>query len=656
MRQPEHGSFQVEGKDQVVGGESASDASNVVTRDIEPRAEPQPSTVLAELRNLLPSGTVPLPKPDWQRTDDPRQDGWMTEHYADEAKHLLSDLIEAVLSEDGDAATTWGLAHGDPDPVVQTLTPPLAEVFTWRGVHVTRWAANGESALSQNGGFDAAESSEPINGAGSAELQSRQNVAARTGAANLYQAITQWQQTWAEYTNRRHEVKVFRILPTTEGFVTHQYIAVSGRNAESLLEQHATWVADWRVDSASGHLRLQALRPTALEQVRSELAKPWFNEITPSVLGANTCYPEQLLYGLNHWIDRTQDMRYFSPLGNPGLAVGDVNGDGRDDVYLCQEANLPNRLFLQQPDGTAIEVSADWGVDWLEGSRSALLTDLDNDGDQDLCVAILGGIVVASNEGDHFRVREVVSTHDDTTTITAADYDQDGDLDLYVCVDYPNDFFASSREAPVQGGAANRVYHDANNGGRNSLFRNDGQFRFTDVTSESGLDVNNRRYSWAACWEDVDDDGDPDLYVSNDFGRNNLYINHQGSFTDRAAEAGAEDIASGMSAAWGDVNRDGRMDLYVGNMFSSAGGRVTFQDEFKANADESIRSRLRQFARGNSLLMNSGDGTFQDVSEDAGVTVARWAWSSNFIDVNNDGWQDLAVANGYITADDTGDL
>ena len=369
-----------------------------------------------------------------------------------------------------------------------------------------------------------------------------------------------------------------------------------------------------------------------------------------------------MLYGMNHWLERWQDTRYFAPLGNPGIAVADVNGDGRDDLYLCQEANLPNRLYIQQPDGSVRDESAAWKVDYLAGSRSALLLDLDNDGDQDLAVAIMGGVVVASNEGDHFQVRDVLASDDDTSSLTSADYDLDGDLDLYVCVDYPNEHYAAIGEEAdgmvVQGGAANRVYHDANNAGRNSLYRNeirDGQWRFVDATVEAGLDENNRRFSWAAAWEDYDNDGDQDLYVANDFGRNCLYLNEGGRFRDIAAEVGVEDSAAGMSADWGDVDRDGRMDIYVANMFSSAGSRITEQPEFKEGVDAEIKRRWRQFAMGNTLFKNDGSA-FRDVSSDAAVTLGRWSWSSNFLDVNNDGWSDLAVANGYITTDDTSDL
>ena len=104
----------------------------------------------------------------------------------------------------------------------------------------------------------------------------------------------------------------------------------------------------------------------------------------------------------------------------------------------------------------------------------------------------------------------------------------------------------------------------------------------------------------------------------------------------------------------------GWMDLYVSNMWSSAGNRIAYQSRFlSAGADRSTLGSFRRHARGNSLFVNAsqqGAERFTDISTDAGVTMGGWAWSSRFVDINNDGWEDLLVANGYITQDDDRDL
>ena len=227
---------------------------------------------------------------------------------------------------------------------------------------------------------------------------------------------------------------------------------------------------------------------------------------------------------------------------------------------------------------------------------------------------------------------------------SVVDLDLDGDLDFYVVT------YGDRIHSPPD------VYHDANNGGTNVLLRNDDNWNFVDVTTESGLDENNHRWSFAASWEDFDDDGDLDLYVANDFGRNNLYQNSDGQFSDIAAKVGVEDVAAGMSASWADFDHDGRMDVYVGNMFSSAGLRITGQSRFQKRATSTIRDEFRRHARGNTLFRNTGSGHFDDISVDAGVTVGRWAWASKFVDINNDSWEDLVVANGFVTSHETKDL
>ena len=112
-----------------------------------------------------------------------------------------------------------------------------------------------------------------------------------------------------------------------------------------------------------------------------------------------------------------------------------------------------------------------------------------------------------------------------------------------------------------------------------------------------------------------------------------------------------------MSATWGDYDNDGLFDLYISNRFSSPGNRIAKQARFLANEDASTRDLFVRHARGNSLFHNLGPSKgFVDVSVAAAVTQGRWAWGSAFADFNNDGWQDLLVANGFITQEDTGDL
>jgi hypothetical protein len=96
--------------------------------------------------------------------------------------------------------------------------------------------------------------------------------------------------------------------------------------------------------------------------------------------------------------------------------------------------------------------------------------------------------------------------------------------------------------------------------------------------------------------------------------------------------------------------------VYVGNMFSSAGLRIAKQEAFQQRASSRVRGEFQRHARGNSLFRNLGNGTFEDVSVDAGVTIGRWAWGSKFVDINNDGWEDVVVANGFVTGHQTKDL
>jgi len=607
----------------------------------------------APLTARLPSG----PEPSWDQIDDPARDGWDTEVFQVEAGKQLKALGQLLTGPDA-----IGVQHvADlivPDFSCGALQPGgLVTAFEDRTFKIERLPA--ATAAPQSGGGSDDEPS----------LEAELPLHGAEGLAGALQAVS---ARFAGATDRRFEVKVFRVVPALGEVSTRQYISISGRTPTGVIEQHATWTVRWAPSAAGTAPRMRSILVDEFEQaVGRQSGGALFADCTGSVLGRNAGYSEQFLQGMNHWFERTQETRYFSLLGTPGLAVGDVNGDGLDDLYVCQEAGLPNRLFLQDRDGTAREVSEGWGVNWLEPSRGALLVDLDNDADQDLVVAILGGVVVAENNGEgRFQIREVLETGDDTMSLSAVDYDADGRSDLYVCVYSANKELDPADAGGLPGASTGNLLHDANQAGANSLFRNeisgDGTWRFTDVTNETGLDVNNRRWSFAASWDDFDNDGDPDLYIANDYGRDNLYRNDPAGakgnetggvrFVDISEAARVESAASGMSISWGDYNRDGWMDAYVGNMWSSAGNRVMFQDKFKPELRPEIRERFQRLARGSTLLRNLHTGVFDDQSAPAAVEVGRWAWSSPFVDVNNDGWEDIVVANGFITADDTGDL
>ena len=155
------------------------------------------------------------------------------------------------------------------------------------------------------------------------------------------------------------------------------------------------------------------------------------------------------------------------------------------------------------------------------------------------------------------------------------------------------------------------------------------------------------RNTYQAAWGDYDGDGDPDVYLSNDFAPNQLFRNDRGgSFSDVTSATGWADYGFGMGVSWGDYDNDDRLDLYVSNMYSRAGNRVV------KGAGE-VDSRVVKAAAGNSLLRNEGE-RFKRVSglKTPALEVARagWSWGGQFSDLDNDGLKDLYVLSGYYTA------
>jgi len=468
------------------------------------------------------------------------------------------------------------------------------------------------------------------------------------GAAGAVAALRDLRAFFGENDVLTAKFKTIAVVEDESTSRTSCYAFFKTVDARPARQLHATWRCEWNtsagVDSAP---KLLSIEIDSYEESVSDA--PLFEEATSTVFAGVESFERQLAPSLEHWAGRIERQLGMSVIGHEGLALGDVDGDGLDDLYVCQPGGLPNRLYVRSADGSLRDTSREAGVDFLDASRGALFVDLDNDGDQDLAVELDPWLLLLENDGTGRFVERARSEVASTTSLSAADYDGDGDADLYCC----------GYVLPDAANVTPLPYHDANNGRPNTLLRNDidsDGWKFVNATAESGLDENNRRFSFAASWEDYDDDGDLDLYVSNDFGRNNLYRNDGGRFKDVAAEAGVEDMAAGMGVSWGDFDRDGRMDLHVSNMFSSAGERVTYQRRFLDGASEQTLESYRRHARGDSLFRNLGDGRFEDVSEHAGITMGRWAWGAVFLELDNDGWPDLFVPNGFVTGEDPEDL
>ena len=406
-----------------------------------------------------------------------------------------------------------------------------------------------------------------------------------------------------------------------------------------------SWEIEWR--------ELRVHRWKSNEETRSRSSAPWFTDITAGALHGNPSYAEQLLRGVDHWRTVLDSACGIDIYGHNGISIGDVDSDGFDDLYICQPAGLPNRLYRNRGDGTFEDITEKSGVGLLDNTACALFADLNNSGRQDLVVVRASGPLLFLNEGDGtFRLKpdafHFASAPQGTFTGAAiADYNRDGLLDIYFCL-YVYYQGTDQYKYPTP-------YFDAQNGPPNFLMHNNGDGTFNDVTSATGLDKNNTRFSFCCGWNDFNHDGWPDLYVVNDFGRKNLYRNNgDGTFTDVAAQAGVEDVGAGMSVSWFNDLHVG--DLYVANMWTAAGERISHQPEFKSHLPETVRALYRKHAMGNSLFRAKSDGGFTDATQSAGVGIGRWSWSSDVWDFDHDGFPDLYVTNGMLSGPIRDDL
>ncbi|HUF29066.1 MAG TPA: CRTAC1 family protein [Gemmatimonadaceae bacterium] len=317
------------------------------------------------------------------------------------------------------------------------------------------------------------------------------------------------------------------------------------------------------------------------------------------------------------------------------VSVADFDGDGWPDLYFTNSRfGEPNALYRNRGDGTFEEVAARVGLADAnrpgEGvSMGAVWGDFDNDGHEDVLVYRYGYLALFRNvEGRHFEDVTAAAGLRRWVNSNGAiwlDFDRDGLLDLYVTAYFREDVDLWNLEST-------RIMHNsfefATNGGRNLMFRNLGDGRFEDVTDRLG--VGSTRWTMAAASADFNQDGWPDIYLANDYGPEELYLNDGGRRFVLTTAGLESESKSGMSVTVGDVFNRGRLDVFVTNI--SARGYL-FQN--------------------NNLRMNqlADRGRFTNVA-DAVVADAGWAWGAQFGDLNNDGAGELFVANGFISANE----
>ena len=335
-----------------------------------------------------------------------------------------------------------------------------------------------------------------------------------------------------------------------------------------------------------------------------------------------------------------------------GVAIGDINNDGLPDIFFCGNL-VSNKLYLNQGGLKFIDITESAGLD-SHGSWSTGVTmvDLNADGLLDIYVC-KSGAPGGTNRYNHLYINNGDLTFTEQAqayglnilglSVQAAffDYDRDGDLDCYLL----NNSIKSIGNYEVAAGM--RLIPDSL--GANMLLRND-QNVFKDVTLSSGIYSSEIGFGLGATVGDINLDGWPDLYISNDFfEKDYLYINQQdGTFEDQLELFITETSMGSMGADVADINNDGHAEYFVTEMLPERRGRLVTKTFFESWEQQKIaqsKGYYNQFGR-NVLQLNNADGTFSEIGRYAGVEATDWSWASLIFDMDNDGYKDIFVSNG----------
>lgn len=383
---------------------------------------------------------------------------------------------------------------------------------------------------------------------------------------------------------------------------------------------------------------------------------------------------------VKHYRDGTKQLPhpYFAPISanqKEGIAVADVNGDGFDDIYITMRLGK-NMLLVNQGDGTFLEQAASFKLDLPGHTPCALFADFDNDGDQDVILgrSLLKTSYLENRQGVFYQHPIPKFMPMAVLSMSAADYNMDGLLDVYICTyrpaapagaspaggvaqskdgdfDWPDEFFDINLAREYRRRVSE---HRKRKGGTvldqlgppNVLLVNRGGGRFEPAPENDTVGI--WRNSMQATWGDYNRDGRPDLYIANDWGLDVLFRNDgSGGFTDVTTQAGVTAYGYAMGASWGDYDNDGQDDLYVSNMYSNPGRRITKQIP-------GLGKMFIESAAGNWLYHQVANGKFEQVAglmpPSMTVMKAGWSWGGCFADFDNDSFLDLYVLNGYFTA------
>lgn len=340
-----------------------------------------------------------------------------------------------------------------------------------------------------------------------------------------------------------------------------------------------------------------------------------------------------------------------------GVAVGDINNDGLVDIYFSANQG-PNKLFLNKGEMIFEDISTSAGLEspgsWKTGVS---MVDINGDGLLDIYLCRLGnwkGIVGKNelyiNNGDLTFTESAAEYGLDfqgfSTHAAFFDYDRDGDLDMYLlnhAVHTEKSYGRASLRYIDNGLAGDRLY-------KNNL--DEGEKKFTGITNEARIFSSQIGYGLGIGITDINNDGWPDIYVSNDFNENDyLYINQtDGTFKEQISSGVNYSSRFSMGSDFADINNDGWIDFITMDMLPNE--ESTQKMTAGEDSEEVYQLKLgfgfeRQVSR-NSLQLNNTNGTFSEIGQYSGVYATDWSWAALFADFDNDGWKDLFVSNGIV--------